>query len=83
MKDLYDFSEAKRGQIAPQQGKTRITMMLDDDVLQAFRERAASQGKGYQTLINETLRAALIPENRPITEGSLRTILREVIADHG
>jgi uncharacterized protein (DUF4415 family) len=83
MKALYDFSEAKRGPITQQQGKTRITMMLDDDVLQAFRDRAANQGKGYQTLINETLRAALIPENRPITEDSLRTILREVIAEHG
>lgn len=82
MKSTYDFSEATRGAIAPQQGKTRITMMLDDDVLQAFRDQAANQGKGYQTLINETLRAALIPENRQITEDSLRTILREVITEH-
>ncbi|HEV3431084.1 MAG TPA: BrnA antitoxin family protein [Paraburkholderia sp.] len=59
MSDTFDFSQAKRGPIIDPKGKTRITIMLDDDVLQAFRERAANEGKGYQTLINESLRNAL------------------------
>ena len=38
-------------------GKTRITINLDDAVLQAYKARAG--GRGYQTLIHETLRDAL------------------------
>jgi hypothetical protein len=59
MKTQYDFSQAKRGPVVAPKGKTRITIMLDDDILQAFRDRAASDGKGYQTLINEVLREAI------------------------
>ena len=77
MKAEYDFSEAKRGAVIPATGKTRITIFLDDDVLTVFRERAEAQGKGYQTLINETLRATIQPEQSPVTEESLRRVLRE------
>ena len=34
-------------------------------------------GRGYQTLINEVLRAALAGDDRPVTEKILRKILRE------
>lgn len=50
MKMEYDFSEAKRGAVIPQTGKTRITIYIDDDVLEEFRERADFAGKGYQTI---------------------------------
>ncbi|TAN82752.1 MAG: CopG family transcriptional regulator [Gallionella sp.] len=59
MKTEYDFSKAKRGAVLEATGKTRISIYLDDDVLAAFRARAEAQGKGYQTLINETLRTAI------------------------
>ncbi|MBU9597930.1 BrnA antitoxin family protein [Burkholderia multivorans] len=59
MKAEYDFSQARRGAVVAPKGKTRITIMLDDDVLQAFRDRAARDGKGYQTLINDALREAI------------------------
>ncbi|MEN0108321.1 MAG: BrnA antitoxin family protein [Pseudomonas sp.] len=59
MKDLYDFSTAKRGAVAPGKNKTRITIMLDDVVLDAARQRADELGMGYQTLINSTLKQAL------------------------
>ncbi|WP_019866466.1 BrnA antitoxin family protein [Methylovulum miyakonense] len=66
MRDEYDFSNAKRAQDVPhlaklqaESGKSRITLFLDNDVLAAFRERAAQSGKGYQTLINEVLRVSL------------------------
>lgn len=62
MKESYDFSNAKRGPVAPTKGKTRITIMLDDAVLDAAREKADKQGIGYQTLINSILRANLIAE---------------------
>jgi len=67
MKDEYNFSSGKRGAVIDANGKTRITIFLDDDILAAFRERAAQSGKGYQTLINETLRASLSPESAPLT----------------
>ena len=40
MRKEYDFSGARQGAVVKQPGKTRITIYLDDDVLQAFRERA-------------------------------------------
>ncbi|MCD5971318.1 BrnA antitoxin family protein [Pseudomonas quasicaspiana] len=67
MKEQYDFSNAKRGAVAPAKGKSRITIMLDDLVLQAARERADSQGIGYQTLINGLLREALGFSTQPLT----------------
>ncbi len=77
MKDKYDFSKGVRGAVVDSNGKTRITIFLDDDVLAGFRERAAQSGKGYQTLINETLRNSLSPESAPLTAETLRKILHE------
>jgi len=59
MLDEYDFSEARQGPaIPPERGKTRITIRIDNDILDWFRKRVHEQGGGnYQTLINETLRA--------------------------
>ena len=77
MKTEYDMSQAKRGAVISPQGKTRITIYLDDAVLAGFRARGEAQGKGYQTLINEALCAALADDNAPVTIGTLRKILRE------
>jgi uncharacterized protein (DUF4415 family) len=86
MRKEYDFSGAKRAKDMPHLarlqaersgGKTRITILIDDDVLAEFRARAESEGKGYQTLINATLRAAIAPESAPVTIESLRQVLRE------
>ena len=41
--------------------KTRITIYLDDEVLQKFRSLSEQSGKGYQTLINAALRSRLAP----------------------
>jgi uncharacterized protein (DUF4415 family) len=76
MKTEYDFSKAKRGAVVPQTGKTRITIYLDDAVLEEFRSRADAAGKGYQTLINDALREYLV--NAPGSlEETLRTVIRE------
>jgi uncharacterized protein (DUF4415 family) len=56
-------------------GKTRITIMLDNDMLEAFRARAEEQGMGYQTFINLALREYL--SRRPVDEETLRRVLRE------
>jgi uncharacterized protein (DUF4415 family) len=77
MKDNYNFSNGTRGAVVDSTGKTRITIFLDDDILTAFRERAAQSGKGYQTLINEVLRNSLSPESAPLTVEMLRKILHE------
>ncbi|WP_321781689.1 BrnA antitoxin family protein [Paraburkholderia sp. J94] len=74
MTDTHDFSEAKRGPIVDSKGKTRITIMLDDDILQAFRERARVEGKGYQTLINDALRNALKAKQEPEILAALKQI---------
>jgi uncharacterized protein (DUF4415 family) len=59
MRDEYDFSKGKRGAVIASPGKTRVTIMLDDDVIEAFRARAESAGTGCQALINSALRDAL------------------------
>jgi uncharacterized protein (DUF4415 family) len=77
MKTEYDMTKAKRGSVVSARGKTRITIYLDDAVLAKFREQAESQGKGYQTLINDVLLQASNQTTSPVTEESLRKILRE------
>ena len=49
--------------------------MLDNDVLEEFRQRADKEGLGYQTLINQTLRARI--NARPLEEETLRKVIRE------
>ena len=83
MRDEYDFSKAKRGAAIPSPGKTRITIMLDDDVIEHFRAQAEAEGIGYQTLINALLRNALTSPKKsksgekPLTVATLRRVLRE------
>ena len=59
MRKEYDFSKGKRGVVIPSPGKTRITIMLDDEIIEYFRAKAEAQGTGYQTMINAALRQAL------------------------
>ena len=73
----YDFSQGKRGAVLPSTGKTRVTIMLDDDVIEAFRARAEASGRGYQTMMNEALRAAMDPDAAPVTLRALREVLAE------
>lgn len=83
MRKKYDFSKARRAKDVPHlarlqaeaRGKSRITIMLDNDLLLAFRARAEAEGIGYPTLINQTLRAAV--GSRPVDEETLRKVIRE------
>ncbi len=77
MKVEYDFSKGKRGAAIPQKGKTRISIFIDNAVLNAFRMRAEKAGTGYQTMMNEALRQYLSEAQQPVTESILRHVLRE------
>jgi len=86
MKQQYDFSHSKRGRIAPpeveQRGKTRITIRIDEDIVDAFLKEADATGGsvGYQTLINNALRQH-IEGKAPKLEDTLRRILRDVLRE--
>ena len=78
MKKEYDFSKGRRGPVLKvPPGKTRVTIRLDDDVLDWFRQQVDDAGGGnYQTLINEALRSFMDRKQE-----SLETTLRRVIRD--
>jgi predicted solute-binding protein len=84
MKKEYDFRNAKRGAVVPTPaGKTRITIRLDDDVLEWFREQVhASGGGSYQSLINAALREHVEHERESLEE-TLRRVIREEIPEYG
>ena len=77
MKREYDFSGAKRGAVVTQKGKTRISIYIDGDILEEFRDRADVAGRGYQTMMNEALREYLGRSASPVDEATLRRVLRE------
>jgi len=80
MKTEYDFSKAKRTALLSGKGKTRITIFIDDAVLDEFRARAEKAGSGYQTMVNDALKAYIADtDSQPVTEAMLRRILREEI----
>jgi len=74
----YDFSKGKRGPVvATPPGKTRITIRLDDDVIEWFKNRVEEAGGGnYQTLINQALNDHIEGEREPL-EDTLRRVVRE------
>ena len=80
MRRSYDFSKARRGAVlATPPGKTRITIRIDDDVLDWFRERVHEAGGGsYQTMLNGALREYMEHQLEPFEE-TLRRVLREVL----
>ena len=81
MKREYDFSHAKRGSVVPvPKGKTRITIRLDDDLLDWFRQQVERAGGGnYQTLINDALRQHIRRAQEPL-EATLRRVIREELS---
>lgn len=72
----YDFSKGKRGPVLPQKGKTRITIFIDTDILEWFRDEAEREGRGYQTEINQALRNYIKQDKR-----SLQEIVREAVRE--
>lgn len=75
----YDFSKGKRGPVLPvPPGKERITIRLDTDILNYFRDAVERAGGGnYQTLINHALHAYVEGARKPTLEETLRRVIRE------
>ena len=82
MRTEYDFSKGKRGAVVPQKGKTRISIFIDNTVLDGFRARAEKLGTGYQTMMNDALRKYLSETDQPVTERALRQILRQEMPEY-
>ena len=74
-----DFTDAKRGAVIPlEPGKTKISIRLDNQVIDYFREQVERAGSGnYQTLINDALTAFI--QQRSMIE-ALRQVVREELA---
>jgi uncharacterized protein (DUF4415 family) len=80
MRKQYDFSKGKRGAILREStvGKTRITIRLDNAVLEWFARQAGAAGGGgsYQSMINAALQEHIGREREPL-EATLRRVVRE------
>ena len=79
-----DFSKGKRGSVVPPDPtKTRITIRLDADVIDHFKDQVHAAGGGnYQTLINSALRQYIEADTNQL-EKSLRKIIREELKKAG
>ena len=80
--DMQCFSKGKRGAVLAQPGKTRITIYIDDVIIERFKEQSEKTGKGYQTLVNEALRSYLAKNQTPLTAEVVRKIIREELEHH-
>jgi len=78
MKDEYDFRGGKRGPVVRvPSGKTRITIRIDDESLEWFRDQVRRAGGGsYQTLINDAIREFISSREHKL-EDTFRRVLRE------
>ena len=74
-----DFSRGKRGAVLkPEPGKTKISIRLDNALLDYFRGVVNKAGGGnYQTLINDALLEYM---HRHSTLDAVRQVLREELA---
>ena len=78
MRKEYDFSAGRRGPVvAATKGKTRITIRIDEDLIEWFREQVDAAGGGnYQTMINEALRAYIQSKREPF-EAVVRRLVKD------
>lgn len=76
LRDKYDFSKGKRGPVLPiSPGKTRITIRVDNAVLDWFRAKVhRARGGSYQTLMNGALHEHI---DRQSLEQTLRRVLKD------
>lgn len=66
-KDVLSASDFKNPRI-------RISILLDEEIISGFKERAAENGDNYQTLIRKALREAL---KQGSEEERIRKIVRQ------
>ena len=84
MRKEYDFRSGKRGPVLTvAKGKTRITIRIDEDVVEWFREQVDAAGGGnYQSLMNQALREFIKRSKEPL-ESTLRRVIREELRKAG
>ena len=68
MLEEYDFRKGVRGPVISHKGKTRITIFIDTEILEWFRDEAEREGQGYQTAMNQALRSYIQQGKRPILD---------------
>jgi uncharacterized protein (DUF4415 family) len=78
-----DFSRAKRGPVVKSEpGKTKISIRLDNTVLDYFRSLVERAGGGnYQSLINDALLAHI--HQRSVLEAVRQAVREEISASQG
>lgn len=74
-KIVYGKVEVPSDAFDPQNVKERITIMIDQDILDIYRKRAKQTGDKYQSLINRTLREAL---NKPNLEKRIEVLEQKI-----
>ena len=74
-----DFSKAKRGPVIPNEpGKTKISIRIDNAVIEYFRAQVERAGAGnYQTLMNDALLAFI--QQRSVID-AVRQVVREELS---
>lgn len=79
-----DFSKGERGAVVkPDPNKVRITIRLDADVIEHFKNLVHEAGGGnYQTLINQALREHIQAQDKSL-EDTLRRVIREEVKKAG
>jgi uncharacterized protein (DUF4415 family) len=84
VKKEYDFGRGKRSPVlSVAKGKTRLTIRLDEDVVEWFREQVDAAGGGnYQGLMNQALREFIKRSKEPL-ESTLRRVIREELRKAG
>jgi hypothetical protein len=84
MSKTYDFSKGKKGAVVPlPPGKTRITIRLDNDVIDWFRSQVEARGSGsYQAMINSALKEH-VQHGGEALEALLRRVIREELQNGG
>ena len=70
--DMFSNAVLRLGGRRVPQGKVRINILLDAEVVAYYK--TISGGKGYQTLINETLKQSIFQQD---IESILRQVIRE------
>ena len=70
-----EWQQAARAQLGEVLGKKRISIMLDAAIIEHFKTMAGD--RGYQTLINETLKKAVSGQ---ALASELRLVVREELA---
>src|SRR2546422_10712255 len=82
MRAEYYYYQGTRCEVTTQKGQTRISIFIDNHVLDEFRARAQKSGTGYQTMMNDALRKYLSETDQPVTEKTLRQVLRQEMPEY-